>query len=108
MLRLLSGKTHQVTTGVSVVDTQGETDTRFSTALVCFRELEDEEIQRYISSGEPMDKAGAYAIQGGARPWVRGVEGEYSNVVGLPLSLVKEMLRDKGWTVSSTSCPPVA
>jgi len=95
MLRLLSGRTHAVTTGVSLIDPAGETDTRFATALVSFRELDDAEILRYIQTGEPMDKAGAYAIQGGAAAWVHAVEGEYSNVVGLPLSLVKEMLESK-------------
>ena len=95
MLRLLSGREHQVTTGVSLIDPDGNIDTRSSTAYVHFRKLADDEIHGYVSSGEPMDKAGAYAIQGGAGPWIERVEGEYSNVVGLPLSLVKEMLRDK-------------
>ena len=92
MLRLLSGRTHDVTTGVSLVDPAGKTDTRFATTRVSFRKIEDEEIRRYIKTGEPMDKAGAYAIQGGAAGWVHSVEGEYSNVVGLPVSLVKQML----------------
>lgn len=96
MLRLLSGRAHHVTTGVSLIDPSGRSDTRFSTARVHFRKLEEAEIQRYIESGEPMDKAGAYAIQGGAAAWVHHVEGEYENVVGLPLSLVKEMLREEG------------
>jgi len=92
MLRLLSGRTHDVTTGVSLFDPAGKTDTRFATTRVSFRKIEDEEIRRYIKTGEPMDKAGAYAIQGGAAGWVHSVEGEYSNVVGLPVSLVKQML----------------
>jgi septum formation protein len=96
MLRLLSGRAHHVTTGVSLIDPTGRSDTRFSTARVHFRKLEEPEIQRYIESGEPMDKAGAYAIQGGAAAWIHHVEGEYANVVGLPLSLVKEMLREEG------------
>lgn len=95
MLRLLSGRSHHVTTAVSLIGPTRKTDTRFSTARVHFRKLEEREIRRYIESGEPMDKAGAYAIQGGAAAWIQHVEGEYSNVVGLPLSLVKEMLRDK-------------
>jgi len=95
MLRLLSGREHQVTTGVSLIDPGGNIDTRSSTAYVHFRKLKDDEIHRYVASGEPMDKAGAYAIQGGAARWIERVDGEYSNVVGLPLSLVKEMLRDK-------------
>jgi nucleoside triphosphate pyrophosphatase len=64
---------------------------------VFFRELREEEIQQYIATKEPMDKAGAYAIQGGAARWASRMEGEYSNVVGLPLSLVKEMLRANGF-----------
>jgi septum formation protein len=96
MLRLLSGRAHHVTTAVSLLDPSGRSDTRFSTARVHFRKLEEPEIQRYIESGEPMDKAGAYAIQGGAAAWIQRVEGEYANVVGLPLSLVKEMLREEG------------
>jgi septum formation protein len=63
---------------------------------VFFRELAREEIQQYVAGGEPMDKAGAYAIQGGASRWTDRMEGEYSNVVGLPLSLVTEMLRKNG------------
>jgi septum formation protein len=97
MLRLLSGRSHQVITGVSLVGGAGETDTRSATAQVYFRKLETDEINRYIEGGEPMDKAGAYAIQGGAASWIERVEGEYSNVVGLPLSLVKAMLRSSGW-----------
>jgi septum formation protein len=77
---------------VSLFDPAGKTDTRFATTRVSFRKIEDEEIRRYIKTGEPMDKAGAYAIQGGAAGWVHSVEGEYSNVVGLPVSLVKQML----------------
>ena len=96
MLRLLSGRAHHVTTGVTLIDPSGRSNTRFSTARVHFRKLEEPEIQRYIESGEPMDKAGAYAIQGGAAAWIHHVEGEYANVVGLPLSLVKEMLREEG------------
>jgi septum formation protein len=96
MLRLLSGKGHQVITAVSVVRPEGDSNTRTCTTQVYFREVAEEEIRRYISSGEPMDKAGAYAIQGGAAQWIQRIEGDYSNVVGLPLSLVKEMLRAGG------------
>ncbi len=97
MLHLLSGKGHQVITAVSLVRPEGNSDTRTSTTQVYFREVAEEEIVRYVSSGEPMDKAGAYAIQGGAAQWIQRIEGEYSNVVGLPLSLVKEMLRARGF-----------
>ncbi len=95
MLRLLSGRRHQVTTAVSLVG-PGCNETRSSTTEVFFRELTDEEILNYVRSGEPMDKAGAYAIQGGAGPWVQRIQGEYSTVVGLPLFLVTEMLRAAG------------
>jgi nucleoside triphosphate pyrophosphatase len=98
MLRLLSGRGHQVTTAVSLVGPAGQSETRSSTTEVYFRELADEEILSYVRSGEPMDKAGAYAIQGGAGPWVQRIQGEYSTVVGLPLLLVTEMLRTAGQT----------
>jgi septum formation protein len=96
MLRLLSGRGHIVTTAVSLATPDGFTDTNSSNTEVSFRELEDKEILQYIEGGEPMDKAGAYAIQGGAGAWVQRIEGEYSNVVGLPLSLVIAMLVSRG------------
>jgi len=70
--------------------------TRASTTKVFFREIAEAEIQQYVAGGEPMDKAGAYAIQGGASRWTDRIEGEFSNVVGLPLSLVTEMLKITG------------
>jgi septum formation protein len=97
MLRLLSGRAHQVITAVSLVKPGGQSDTRACTTQVFFRKLSEEEIQRYVASHEPMDKAGAYAIQGGAAGFADRMEGEYSNVVGLPLSLVTEMLRTNGF-----------
>ncbi|HET6933813.1 MAG TPA: Maf family protein [Candidatus Angelobacter sp.] len=97
MLRRLSGRGHQVITAVSLVTPKRHKDTRTCTTQVFFRELEEEEIQQYIATKEPMDKAGAYAIQGGAARWVTRMEGEYSNVVGLPVSLVTEMLRANGF-----------
>ena len=96
MLRLLSGREHQVTTAVAVVSPGGNTAIRSATTQVFFRKLTEEEIDQYVAGGEPMDKAGAYAIQGGASRWTDRIEGEYSNVVGLPLSLVTEMLRKAG------------
>jgi septum formation protein len=97
MLRRLSGRAHQVTTAVSLITPDKQKDTRACTTRVFFRELKEEEIQQYIATQEPMDKAGAYAIQGGAARWTSRMEGEYSNVVGLPLSLVTEMLRANGY-----------
>jgi septum formation protein len=93
MLRLLSGRSHEVTTAVSLVMPEERIDTRSCTTQVAFRKLTEDEIQQYVSGGEPMDKAGAYAIQGGASLWIDRMEGERSNVVGLPLSVVTEMLR---------------
>jgi septum formation protein len=124
MLRLLSGRMHEVTTAVSLIApstvaqstappntpqkaTPSEiapsliapgtlAETRASTTKVYFREIAEAEIQQYVAGGEPMDKAGAYAIQGGASRWTDRIEGEFSNVVGLPLSLVTEMLEITG------------
>ena len=93
MLRLLSGRAHHVITGVSLVTPTGTIDTRTCTTQVFFRKLTEQEIQVYVTSNEPMDKAGAYAIQGGAAGFADRTEGEYSNVVGLPLLLVAEMLQ---------------
>ncbi len=97
MLRLLSGRGHEVTTAVSLVTPDGCTDTRACTTQVYFRNMGEEEIQQYTASDEPMDKAGAYAIQGRASRWTSRMEGDYSNVVGLPVSLVTEMLRANGF-----------
>jgi len=92
MLRLLSGRTHRVITGVClVVGSQCSVDSE--TTLVMMSEISDDEIATYVSSGEPMDKAGAYAIQGIASRWIPRIEGDYSNVVGLPVALVYRMLR---------------
>jgi len=96
MLRLLSGRAHEVTTAVSLIAPGRHADTRSCTTQVWFRTLSDEEIQQYVAGGEPMDKAGAYAVQGGAARWADRIEGDYSNVVGLPLALVTEMLRKNG------------
>jgi septum formation protein len=126
ILRKLSGRAHEVTTAVSLIlpntfapsavppnliaqsrfspsavpsekAAQGTlAQTRASTTKVYFREIAEAEIQQYVAGGEPMDKAGAYAIQGGASRWTDRIEGEFSNVVGLPLSLVTEMLKITG------------
>jgi septum formation protein len=97
MLRLLSGRSHQVTTAVCVIAPGRMPDARLDTTHVYFRRLSEDEIQDYIAGGESMDKAGAYAIQGGAATWVVRLEGDYSNVVGLPLALVTQMLRASGF-----------
>jgi septum formation protein len=91
MLRLLSGRTHQVITGVSIATEVGQ-QTAAQTTQVTFFSLSEQEIADYIATGEPMDKAGAYAIQGIAAKWVPHVKGCYFNVVGLPIALVASML----------------
>ncbi len=94
MLRLLSGRTHQVHTGVCLVRAPGEiVALEHETTLVTFRELDEEEIRRYVESSEPLDKAGAYAVQGLASKFVTRISGCYSNVVGLPVALLYEILK---------------
>ncbi len=113
MLRLLSAGTHAVITGVSLVGpAAGQSElpatgtrqlvaafesTKSETTLVTMCEISDEEIREYIVTGEPMDKAGAYAIQGMASRWIPRIQGDYSNVVGLPVALVYREL--KKWSV---------
>jgi len=80
MLRLLSGRKHHVTTGVCLIGPNFE-DVRSETTAVHFSALSDDDIRDYIATGEPMDKAGAYAIQGAASRWISKIEGDYSNVV---------------------------
>jgi septum formation protein len=91
MLRLLSGRTHRVITGVAVV-TAERTEVAAEVTAVKFLALSNEEIADYIATGEPMDKAGAYAIQGRAAKWIPRIEGDYFNVVGLPIALVSTLL----------------
>ncbi len=98
MLRLLSGRVHQVITGVCFVEPAAAGQiarTASETTLVMMSEVSDGEIRAYVATGEPMDKAGAYAIQGIASRWIPRIEGDYGNVVGLPVALVYRMLREK-------------
>ena len=105
MLRLLRGRAHEVLSGICVIgpaqtghdDVNAHKDAeqrivRLARTLVEFAPLTDDEIEWYVASGEPMDKAGAYAIQGFASRFVTRIDGSYSNVVGLPVALVYEML----------------
>ena len=92
MLRLLAGRRHQVITGVCLV-AAGKCAVASETTSVTMSEISDEDIAAYIATGEPMDKAGAYAIQGIASRWIPRIEGDYSNVVGLPVALVWKMLQ---------------
>jgi septum formation protein len=94
MLCLLSGRTHAVTTGVCLIG-NGFEDVRYETTAVEFSRMTEAEIRDYVSTGEPMDKAGAYAIQGGASGWITRIDGDYNNVVGLPVKLVLRMLRER-------------
>lgn len=97
MLSALSGKAHEVITGFAVHDrTSGVTHSDVVSTRVIFKALTLEEIDAYIATGCPFDKAGAYAIQGGAAYMVRGIDGSYTNVVGLPLCEVVEVLRSFG------------
>jgi len=91
MLRLLSGATHSVVTGVALVSRQG-IEVASELTYVTMATLSEVEIEVYINTGEPMDKAGAYAIQGYAGSWIPRIHGCYFNVVGLPLALVSSML----------------
>ena len=95
MLRLLSGRTHQVITGVCLV-AGGRALVASETTSVTMREVSEREIAGYVATGEPMDKAGAYAIQGIASRWIPRIEGDYSNVVGLPVARVWQMIRELG------------
>ncbi len=92
MLNLLSNNWHEVLTGVSLAK-NGEVKTEVAVTRVKFREMSEAEINWYAASGEPDDKAGAYAIQGLAARFIERIEGSYSNVVGLPIEVVYRMLR---------------
>ena len=96
MLTALSGRTHQVYTGVCVLDTQdGSATSRSDVTYVTFRDLSEAEIDAYIATGEPEGKAGAYAIQGIGAKLVAGIDGDLNNVIGFPLWLFEEMLKEK-------------
>ena len=96
MLKALSGKKHFVYTGVAVAE-KGEIRSFVQKTEVEFYELSDETIDRYIETGEPMDKAGAYGVQGMGGMFVSSVEGSPSNVIGLPMHMVRDMLLNRNW-----------
>jgi septum formation protein len=96
MLRLLSGRVHRVITGVALATAEGIEASAESTE-VRFLPLSEQDIAAYVATGEPMDKAGAYAIQGRAARWIPRIEGCYFNVVGLPLALVSGLLKARGF-----------
>jgi septum formation protein len=104
MLRLLSGRTHQVTTGVCLISpvqaSGGQASAEIvvsETTSVTFQSLTAGDIDFYVETGEPMDKAGAYGIQGIASRWITRIDGDYFNVVGLPVALVSRMLSEYGF-----------
>lgn len=100
MLTLLSGGTHLVISGVALVDAEGGRElVNHEITRVTFRDLSPEEIGCYADTGEPMDKAGAYGIQGIGGILVKEIHGCYNNVVGLPLTLLVELLKEMGFDV---------
>jgi septum formation protein len=103
MLRLLSGREHTVITGVCLLLPEqpgAPHHTAVSRTGVAFAPLSDDEVTWYVATGEPMDKAGAYAIQGRASRYVTGITGSYSNVVGLPVETVYNLCRNAGLLIS--------
>lgn len=98
MLQMLSGTKHRVHTAVAVVF-DGRLELALSTTAVQFRELSEREIRHYVAGGEPLDKAGAYAIQGRAAAFIAGIEGSYSGVMGLPLYETARLLAQFGLDV---------
>lgn len=97
MLSALSGRTHEVCTGVTVISPAGSLFSGADYSSVTFCEIPPHEIHAYAFSGEPMDKAGAYAMQGRAGMWITHLSGSESSVIGLPLYLVRELLLDAGY-----------
>ena len=102
-LRLLSGRKHQVKTALYLVDLKsGVHASHIETTDVHFKKLTEDEIQKYIATGEPLDKAGAYAIQGLGGAFVEKFDGDYNNVVGLPLHALENLFRIKSWIFQRT------
>jgi septum formation protein len=98
MLRKLSGRGHRVVTGLALAGPgPDELRSRWDTAEVTFRDLSDADVEAYVATGEPMDKAGAYGIQGLGGALVTRVEGDYYTVVGLPVSGLVALLEEAGW-----------
>ena len=95
MLRALSGRTHEVVTGVALAHA-GRVASGWESTRVTFRDLRNAEIERYVAGGEPLDKAGAYGIQGAGSALVRGVKGCYFNVVGLPVARLVDLMAEVG------------
>ena len=96
MLRGLSGRTHHVHTGIALISPHGRR-TQLETTTVTFSAIDEAELQHYLDSGEPYDKAGAYGIQGYAARWIPRIDGDYFNVMGLPLAATMRLLRELGY-----------
>lgn len=96
MLHLLSGRWHQVYTGVCAVAPDGAIHSAVDATDVRFAAMPEEVIRRYIATGEPLDKAGAYAVQGIAGLWIEELRGSHTNVIGLPLALTRQLLEACG------------
>ena len=97
MLRALSGRVHHVHTGLALLSPQGQR-THLETTAVQFSTIDEAELQRYLDCGEPYDKAGAYGIQGYAARWIPRIDGDYFNVMGLPLAATIQLLRELDYT----------
>ena len=95
MLRRLSDREHQVITGLALVEGE-RTAMAYDITRVFFGEMTDEQIANYVATGEPMDKSGSYALQGGAAPFIKKIDGDWSNVVGLPLYRLRLLLEQFG------------
>jgi septum formation protein len=96
MLRVLSGRTHHVHTGLALLSTGGKR-THLETTSVTFSSIDEAELRHYLETGEPYDKAGAYGIQGYAARWIPRIDGDYFNVMGLPLAATVRLLKDLGY-----------
>lgn len=104
MLRQLSGRAHTVATAVAVLDDNG-LESVVATTLVEVAHLDDTTIAAYVATGEPLDKAGAYAVQGHFAAWVERLDGTWSNVVGLPLPVVRRLLEARGFALLAGPSP---
>lgn len=97
-LKRLSGQTHEVITAVQVIDSlSGNCHSHIETTKILFKTLSEDEICNYVATQEPMDKAGSYGIQGHAGQWVERIDGDFDNVVGLPVKAVAALIQSQGW-----------
>jgi septum formation protein len=97
MLGFLSGAEHYIYTGFAVIDpVQGKAVVKSQRTKVCFRKMSSKEIADYVKSGEPLDRAGAYAIQSGAKKFVKKIQGDYANALGLPVKSLLRILKKQG------------